>query len=197
MEKATSKFSQLLIERIYTTNMLKHMSDTLESLSQNKAFKQHAQAIVTDTHLTNNQKRTQLLYLIRTFDSPLLYEFLSDEMTSSHYWLFHTDKIDYFERFVKEFQSAVESVVNVQLATSVPLTAVDLENISSSFSSMLGQHVVINHEVNKAIIGGVQLRLENLVFDYSLRTKFQQFQQQWLSSLEKIDAAVGRNEPPL
>jgi len=45
-------------------------------------------------------------------------------------------------------------------------------------------------------LGGLQIRLENLVFDYSLRTKFQQFQRHWLSSLDKIEAAVGRHQPP-
>jgi F0F1-type ATP synthase delta subunit len=197
MEKATYKFSQRLLNRIYTSNVLKHISNALETLSQNVTFKEHANAIVSDSNLTDAQKRTQLLYLIRSVDVPLLYDFLSDELTSSQYWLFTSDKIDYFDRFVQEFQNATESIKVIHIATAIDLNASDLQTIAESFSTTFGYKIIVDHETNTAIIGGVQVRLENLIFDYSLRTKFQQFQRHWLASLDSLENAVGRNDPAL
>lgn len=195
MEKATYKFSMRLLDRIYTTNVLKHVSDSLENISRNTTFKEHANAIVSDANLTDSQKRTQLLYLIRSVDVPLLYDFLSDELTSSQFWLFTSDKIDYFDRFVQEFQNATESVKVVHISTAIDLTSADLEKVALGFSSTFGYKIVVNHETNPAIIGGAQVRLENLVFDYSLRSRFREFQRHWLSSLDTIETAVGRHDP--
>jgi F0F1-type ATP synthase delta subunit len=192
MEKATYKFSQRLLNRIFTTNTLKHISDALESLSQNTTFKEHANAIVADQHLTDSQKRTQLLYLIRSIDIPLLYDFLSDELTSSQFWLFSSDKVDYFDRFVQEFQNATESIKILHLSTAIDLNMSDLKNIAEKYSESFGFKVIVNQETNNAIIGGAQVRLENVVFDCSLRSKFHQFQRAWLSSLGTIEDAVNR-----
>jgi F0F1-type ATP synthase delta subunit len=192
MEKATFKFSQRLLNRIYTTNTLKHISDALESLSQNHTFKEHANAIVADQHLSDGQKRTQLLYLIRSVDIPLLYDFLSDELTSSQFWLFTSDKVDYFDRFVQEFQNATESVKILHLSTAIDLNMTDLKNIADNFTESFGYKVMVNQETNPAIIGGVQVRLENVVFDYSVRSKFHQFQKAWLNSLGTLEETVGR-----
>ncbi len=148
-----------------------------------------------DANLSDTQKRTQLLYLIRSVDEPLLYDFLSDELTSSQFWLFTSDRIDYFDRFVQEFQNATEAVKVIYLSTAVPLNATDLQLISENFSTSFGYKVMVEHEHNPALIGGVQARIENLIVDHSLRTKFQHFQRHWLKSLESIESAIGRNEP--
>ena len=195
MEKATFKLSQRLLGRIYTTNVLKHISETLETLTQNTTFKEHANSIVTDSSLTDPQKRTQLLYLLRSVDAPLLYEFMSDELVANQFWLFHTDKLDYFDRFVQDFQRLTETISIINLVTVVPLAAPDLKSIAEDFTKTFGYKVIINHELNPALLGGVQLRIENLIFDYSLRSKFQQFQYHWLASLENLDQEIGRNQP--
>ena len=47
---------------------------------------------------------------------------------------------------------------------------------------MLGKPAVVNLQIKSTILGGVQVRIENLVFDHSLKEKFKQFQRHWLSS---------------
>lgn len=195
MEKATRKLSLQLLNGIYTTAILKQVSDALEDISQNTTFKQHASSIVTDENLTDNQKRTQLLYLIRGIEIPHLYEFFSDTLNKDQYWLFHSDKIDYFDKFVQDFQKSTEELKIVHLVSSISLVTSDLKGIAKSLKDNLGFKVLINHEVNRSIIGGVQVKIENYVFDYSLRHKFQQFQRQWLKSLNKVENAVGKNLP--
>jgi len=195
MSQSTSKLGQTLFNRHYTTKSLKNTVDILESLSQNKPFKTHAQNIVTDTNLTDGQKITQLLYLLRTIEQPLLYDFFSDILDKDHLWLFHSDKIDYFDRFVQEFQSLADDSRILYLITPVPLAESNLESIIKKVQAGLGFRVLIDSQINPALIGGAQVKLENYLFDVSLRHKLHQFQTQWLKTLDETEALVGRHEP--
>lgn len=193
MQKGTDKLSFKLIDRAYTTKSLKLIADTLESLAQNKAFKNHATSIVTDPSLTAGQKKTQLMYLIQTIEVPLLYDFFSDEIGEQQFWIFNSGKIDYFDKFVQAFQEAIETIAIVNVITAVPLTLPDLAQSAQFFSQMLGKKAVINHEVNSSLLGGAIVKIENFVFDYSLRFKFKTFEAQWLSSLDKTSQLVGHD----
>lgn len=183
-----------LVNSLYTTDVLKNISNTLEELSQDKKFKLHANAIVSDDSLTDSQKIRQLAYLIKAIEVPELQTFFLDEIEKENWWLFSIDRIDYFDRFVQNFQIATEEIGVVYLTTSVPLSPTEIKTIAKDLGKTFGYKVVIRHELNKAIVGGAQVRVENLVFDYSLRTKFQHFQKTWLQSLSKTDKLIGRNQ---
>lgn len=193
-KKSMKSVVSRLVETLYTTEALKLISSTLEELSQDRKFKLHADAIVSDESLTDSQKKRQLNYLIKTIEVPELQTFLSDEIEKDNWWLFSVDRIDYFDRFVQNFQIATEEIGVVYLTTSIPLSPTELKTIAKDLSKTFGYKVVLRHEVNKAIVGGAQVRVENLVFDYSLRTKFQHFQKTWLQSLNKTDKLIGRNQ---
>lgn len=188
--KGTDFFVKRLLDRISTTATLKAISDTLEELSQKKSFKQHANAIVEDETLTAGQKRTQILHLIKSVEVPLLFEFFSDELSDSTFWIFSNSRIDYFDKFVQEFQLATETIGIVHLTTAIALTSVELKKIQTDLSKSFGYKVIINYQLKPAIVGGAQVRVENLVFDYSLRSKFMQFQKEWLSQLEQTEKIV-------
>lgn len=190
IEKGTHQIAEHLLNRIFTTTALKNVSQTLEALTQNQTFKQHASSIVSDAHLTDAQKRTQLLYLLRGQDHEVIYEFFCDELNPKHLWLFHAEKIDYFDHFVQIFQRLTETVRIIHLTTVVPLTMTDLRTIAADFSKSLGYQIIVDHEINTAILGGIQARLDNLVFDYSLRSRFREFEREWLHSLRTIETTA-------
>lgn len=195
--KGTQELAQLLLSRIYTTNTLKQVSQALEKVSQNKGFKIHASEIIADGTLTDNQKRTQLLYLVKSIDIPVLYDFFSDQLANNSFWLFSSGQIDYFDAFVREFQQATEGLEIVKFSTAIPLEAADVKAISDNLSKWLGSHVIIQPEVNSAMIGGAQIQIENLVFDYSLRSKFRHFTKEWLRSISTTQASIGFHDDAL
>jgi len=195
MEKGTFKLAQNLLSRIYTTKTLKLVSETLEELTQNKTFLSHATSIVTDGTLTDSQKKTQLLYLIRTIEIPVLFDYFSDELAEKNFWIFNAGKINYLDKFVQEFQRLTESVDVVFLTTAIPLSGTNVRRIAKDLSATFGHQIVISHEINKNILGGAIIKVENHIFDYSVRTKFHHFEHEWLSSLEKTDKKIGRNQP--
>ncbi len=197
MEKGTQILSKKLLSKLPTTVALKSVSQSLESLAQNTSFKNHASSIVADPHLSDSQKKTQLLYLIRSVNEPVLYDFFADELSQENYWLFTFDKIDYFDKFVQTFQQATETLKVIHLVTAINLETHEIEDIGKRLAQYFGFSVVINLEVNPAIIGGLQARLDNVVFDLSLRSKFHSFEHNWVKSLESLEENVGRNQPPL
>ena len=192
--KATDSLVSKLLDTIFTTSTLKEVSEVLEELSQDKRFKAHCNGIVSDYSLTDSQKKRQLSYLLKTIEIPVLHDFFSDQLGNDVLWLFASEKVDYFDKFVRQFQLATEEVEIIYLVTAIKLEGEELKNIAKDLTKSFGYKVILKHEVNPAIIGGAQIRVENMVFDYSLRTKFQQFQRTWIASLEKTGQLVGRNQ---
>lgn len=192
MKSATQTLVDKLFSQIYTAPSLREVSLTLEDLTQNKHFKNHANHIVNDATLSPTQKQTQLGYLIRSVENTLVYNFLSDELGADNLWLFDNEKIDYFDEFVQEFQQATENVKILQLTTAAKLSETQLKNIARDLTQEFTTKVILSYQINPSLIGGVQVKIDNYVFDFSLRTKFQQFQREWLASLDKNTKLVGR-----
>ncbi len=189
--KGSIQLAKELIEKIYTTDTLKRISDALEKLSQNKGFKDHTNDIINDDSLTDSQKKNQLLYIIKSVDIPTLYEFFSDQLADYSFWIFSSGQIDYFDKFVQAFQKATKDVGVIYLTTAVEISAADLKAISKNLGKSFGYQVAINHDVNTGILGGAQIRIENLIFDYSLRSKFRHFQKEWLKSISDTEKSIG------
>lgn len=191
----TDALCDKLLAQIYSTSELKQVSLHLESLTLDRQFKNHASNIINDSELTTAQKKRQLIYLLGTIDLPLLHDFFSDEADAGNLWLFDSQKIDYLDEFVKKFQQSTETVHILHLTTAVNQTPQQIRTISRDLSHEFGYRIVVDHTVNPNLIGGVLVKLDNYIFDYSLRSKFQQFQREWLASLEKTTKLVGRYEP--
>ncbi len=185
------ELAEKLLSNIFTSTQLKEVSIALEYLSQSKSFKNNAQTIASDRRLTNALKKTQMLYLFRDVESPILHDFFSDLFSQKNYTLFNSRQFDYFDQFVQTFQMVTEQITVVNLVTAIELEEKELIVFAKEISQSLGSQAIIHLQINEAIIGGAQIRIGNLVFDYSLRSKFQQFQRQWLSRIEKTSELVG------
>lgn len=192
--KSSEDLVQLLLSKVFTTKTLKDISASLEELTQDKSFRLHLKAITEDDSLTDSQRRRQLKYILRVVDNPILQDFFDEVLAKKQEWLFSRSKLDYFDKFVQHFQLATENVGLVYLVTAVELTPAELQAIALDLSQEFGYPVILKHEINSSIIGGVQVRVENLVFDYSVKTKLQQFQQAWLASLTQTEKKIGRNQ---
>lgn len=195
MNKGVDQLAGQLLSQIFTSKTLKLVSDTLEELTQNKSFKEHGSNIATDPDLTKNQKKTQLTYLVRSIELPIVHQFLSDQFESDQFWLFSGGRIDYLDRFVQAFQNQTETVQIVYLETAVSLNLAQLKKMSHSLTDLLGSQVIIHPEVNSLLTGGFKIKIENMIYDYSLHTKYMQFQQSWMNTLKKTDKVIGRNVP--
>lgn len=190
--KSLDEFIQKLTDNLHDTRSVKKISETLEELVENRSFRLHAHSIVSDPNLNNSQKRTQLMYLIRSTDCPELFEFFSEELKEDDLWLFSSDKIDHFDNFVKKFQIHTEEMKVVELITSIPMNDQNLQDIAFDLEKTFNSKVLIDHEVNPNLLGGAKIHIDNMVYDFSLRTRFRQFERQWLSTLIDTGKLTGR-----
>lgn len=195
MSKKMSGLEELamkLLDNVYVSKSLKEVSMILEELSIDKAFKKQAKTIACDERLSKNLKKTQMMYLFKNIDNPLVYDFFSDMFSAGNYMLFNSRQFDYFDEFVKKFQMKTEELLIVNLITAIEIKDKDLAEIAIDLGQDLETKIVIHPQVNASLMGGAQIRIGNMVFDFSLRSKFHQFQRQWLASMKKTSRMVGR-----
>lgn len=62
-------------------------------------------------------------------------------------------------------------MVDAVLTTAVPLAAADQDDIRARLESMLGKKVQLEARIDKSILGGFVVRVENSLLDLSLKTK--------------------------
>ena len=191
-KSGTQALADRLLSHIFTTTALNEVSIALENIAQDRHLKNHAAKIVSDSSLNLSQQKRQLHYLLSGIDNQILSTFFSDEIGSGQLWLFDNEKIDYLDEFIQQFQRTTQSASVLHLTTAVPLTTNQLRMISQDLTQEFGYKVVLHHQQNPSLLGGIQVKIDNYVFDFSLRTKFQQFQREWLASLEKTTKLVGR-----
>ncbi len=191
-KSGTQALADKLLSQIFTTAILNEVSITLENIAQDRHLKTHAAKIVTDGSLNLSQKKRQLNYLMSGIENSIVSSFFSDVIGANDLWLFDSEKIDYLDEFIQQFQRTTQTASVLHLTTAVNLTSNQFRMISQDLTQEFGYKVVINHQRNPSLLGGIQVKIDNYVFDFSLRTKFQQFQREWLASLEKTTKLVGR-----
>lgn len=186
------ELAEKLLKDIHVSKQLKEVSMILEQLSIDKAFKKQASIIASDQRISNELKKTQMMYLFKDIDNSMVYNFFSDMFLNRNYTLFNFKQFDYLDEFVKKFQMKTEELTIVNLIVPIEIKEKDLVEMAMDLSKNLGNKVIIHPQVNESLLGGAQIRIGNMVYDFSLRSKFHQFQRQWLSSMEKTSQLIGR-----
>ena len=73
---------------------------------------------------------------------------------------------DWFQRI----RDQAEGRVRIDVASSAPLAAPQLEKIVETFSKLAGRRVTANTRVDATLLGGAVVEMEGRVFDGSVRT---------------------------
>jgi len=191
VQKGVEKLAQQLLDEIWSTVELKKISIALEGLSHTSGFKSSAFTIVSNPRLSDEVKATQLLNLFNEIDIPTLQSFFAGVFSAGEFWLFSSKQFDYFDEFVRAFQITTEKLQVVQLVVAIELFPREQMVIAKQLTESLERQVILDIKINPAIIGGAQIRVGNLVFDYTLRSKFNQFERQWINRMAKTAEFVG------
>ncbi len=191
--KEIEKLAHHLLDMINSAAELKKVSVALETLTQSKAFKSHANSIVNDEHLSDYLKINQIQILFQDIEIESFQKFFQELLEKKEFWIFSNEDFDYFDKFVRIFQMITEEVLVVNIVVAIELKPKDLIAMGQDMSKKMGKKVVIHSQVDPKIIGGAKIRIGNLVFDYSLKSKFNQFKRQWISQLSKTSEMLGRN----
>lgn len=187
------EYAHQLLNQLYTTESVKRVSMVLEKLSANINFKKMAFEIVTDDNLTDRQKAAQLNNLLTRVEVEELVVFLNNLFTNKEFWLFDSSSFDHFDEFSKTFQTSVDKASIIHMVTAININDEHLQNISAFFNKILEKHTLINHHVNPEIGAGIQIRVDNLIFDYSLSARIKRFENKWIESLVTTSKLISTN----
>ena len=76
-----------------------------------------------------------------------------------------------FSDIVKHFEYLVEinsNLVNMAITSATELSAEDVEHIRKNIESQLNKKIDVRTEIDKSLIGGVRLRVGNILIDNTI-----------------------------
>jgi F-type H+-transporting ATPase subunit delta len=69
----------------------------------------------------------------------------------------------------KQLQFAKEGKLNVQVISAVKLTQTEIKTIKQQLTQRLNKKLIIENTVDPSLLGGVMIRIDDLVIDHSVR----------------------------
>ncbi|MDQ3230373.1 MAG: ATP synthase F1 subunit delta, partial [Pseudobdellovibrionaceae bacterium] len=100
--------------------------------------------------------------------SDVLRRFLGTLIENRRTGLLPTLALD-FKRQVQKSRGIVDATVTA----AVPLNENEVKDIRTKLETMLGKRVTLLQKVDKSILGGFEIRIENNVLDMTLKTKLE------------------------
>jgi len=65
------------------------------------------------------------------------------------------------------------NLINISITSATELSAEEVEYIQSNIESQLNKKVDVRTEINKSLIGGVRLRVGNIVIDNTISRRLE------------------------
>ena len=78
-----------------------------------------------------------------------------------------------------ELAAAAEDQVVAEVRSAVPLDEATVDRLTEKLSEATGKQVVVRTVVDPEIIGGIVARVGDMVFDGSVRSRFQELREAW------------------
>lgn len=92
---------------------------------------------------------------------------------------------DIFRSIYPEFQrlaNAARGIVPVRVQAAVPLTDAEREQLGTALAQRTGKRIQLEVDVEPALLGGLVVRMGDVVIDGSVRTKLEQLHQRLSAS---------------
>lgn len=83
---------------------------------------------------------------------------------------------DLVDSYVKVANEALGQA-NATVVSAYPLTAEESQQIAEQFGQLTGKQIRVENVVNRSLLGGIQVRIGDRLYDGSLSGKLQRFQQ--------------------
>ena len=137
-----------------------------EALNLNDQLLHH---VLTNPGLTVAERRAVLQSVLEKMSlSPMVNNFLNLLVDKSRLVIFDQIQFAY-----QEMADALSGRVRATVTTASALHPSESTHIASVLSKAIGRTVVVDYQVDEALIGGIVARVGDTVFDASIRTRLQ------------------------
>ena len=159
----TKKYARALYNVAVQQKDVKKVSNRINYIDNvMKAVPEFSQLL--QTHRVSTENKINILKnVLKDNISPLEIELISDILEHNNI-LILSDIAKHFEYLVE----TNSNLVNMAITSATELSAEEVEHIQSNIESQLNKKVDVRTEINKSLIGGVRLRVGNIVIDNTI-----------------------------
>jgi len=89
-------------------------------------------------------------------------------------------RIQYIEDIVKMYRELVDEELNIargEVITAFPLSEEEKKELENVLKEYLKKEVILDSKVDESIIGGVKIKIGDLVFDGTIKTQLEKFKE--------------------
>lgn len=126
-------------------------------------------------------RKQTVLTKVNNIQSDILKSFFVALIGDNNLFLFEPG---HFKSFMVDFESIAKKIVFMSLTTSIELTPEDLHILSETLSKRMKCWVKVDQTVDETIIGGVIIKNDNYILDYSLKARLTNFASEWKKTLQ-------------
>ena len=156
----TKKYARALYNVAVQQEDVKEVSNRINYIANvMKAVPEFSQLL--QTHRVSIENKINILKnVLKDNVSSLEIELISDILENNNI-LILSDIAKHFEYLVE----TDSNLVNMAITSATELSAEEVEHIQSNIESQLNKKVDVRTEIDKSLIGGVRLRVGNIVID--------------------------------
>ena len=159
----TKKYARALYNVAVQQEDVKEVSDRINYIANvMKAVPEFSQLL--QTHRVSTENKINILKnVLKDNVSSLEIELISDILEHNNI-LILSDIAKHFEYLVE----TDSNLVNMSITSATELSAEEVEHIQSNIESQLNKKVDVQTKIDKSLIGGVRLRVGNIVIDNTI-----------------------------
>ena len=178
MSRITAKFlSENIFDLARENNLLDEVYSSLVSFDDIVNKNSQLRSFVQSKKITKNEKHSILLEIFGKTIHPLVFELIF-YMKGSHAIKMLHEILRYFSRSYKKSKD----IVDVHAIVSEEMSNEQKDYIKNSIDKILNKNTEISVSVDKSIIGGIKLKINNTFLDASIQSQLQSLRNKLLLS---------------
>ena len=175
------RYAKALFEVADELNRLQQFKDEINSVSQIFISETKLKTIFEHPKLSKHEKKDIV--------NSLLQGKISQEILNLMYLIIDKGREKYIKHISKEYTTLCnekQGIIEARAITAVPMDEIEKSELQRKLSIRFGKKVILHNTVDKSIIGGVLIRVEDKVIDSSIKGKLQMIEK----SLKDIKIGV-------
>lgn len=178
MPKITSKFlSNNLYDIASKHGSVSEICSSLESFHKLISKNSHFKSFMQSKKIRNEEKVLILKEIMGKEVNPLVFDLILYTKSSQ---IVKTVR-EVTESFSAKYKSSID-IINVHATLAEDLSDKELKQLKNSIDKTIKKNAVISISVDKTIIGGIKLKIENTFLDASIQNQLQMLKNKLLLS---------------
>lgn len=175
------RYAKALFEVANELNKLEQFKNEINSVSNIFESEPKLKAIFEHPKLSKNEKKE--------LTNSLLEGNISQEILNLIYVIIDKGREKYIKTISLEYTSLSnekQGIIEAKAITAVPMDEIEKIELQKKLSARFGKKVILENTVDKSVIGGVLIRVEDKVIDSSIKGKLEMIEK----SLKDIKIGV-------